>query len=310
MSVKSINQKKQKPTLLVLAAGMGSRYGSLKQIDPIGPSGETIIDYSVYDALKAGFGKVVFVIRKNIEQDFRETLLEKFKNVTEVDYVFQELDMLPSGFSVPPDRQKPWGTAHAILVAKNAVKTPFAVINADDFYGFEAFDITARFLEDKEMESNYSMAGYLLKNTLSEHGSVSRGICKTNNEGYLESITELTQIKKSGGQIVYFKGNNQNSIDENTKVSMNFWGFTPAIFSQIKEGFGSFLENNINDLKSEYYIPAVIDNLIKQNLADVRVLTSNSSWFGITYKEDKSKAVENINDLIQKGKYPSKLWGN
>lgn len=308
MSVRSINQEKQKPTLLVLAAGMGSRYGSLKQIDPIGPSGETIMDYSVYDALRAGFGKVVFVIRKNIEQDFRETLLEKFKNIIEVDYVFQELEMLPYGFSVPAGRQKPWGTAHAILVAENAVKTPFAVINADDFYGYEAFEITARFLEDKETESNYSMAGYLLKNTLSEHGSVSRGVCKTTSKGYLESIKEVTEIKKTGGRIVYSDGNNLNSINENTKVSMNFWGFTPAIFSQIKEGFSLFLEKNINDLKSEYYIPAVIDNLIKQNMADVRVLTSNSSWFGITYKEDKSNAEEHINDLIRKGKYPAKLW--
>ncbi len=302
------NKRNRGLTLLVLAAGMGSRYGSLKQIDPVGPSGETIIDYSVYDAIKSGFNKVVFVIRKSIEQDFRETLLKKFENVIEVDYVFQELEMLPAGFTVPPERQKPWGTAHAILMAENAVKTPFAVINADDFYGFDAFEKTARFLEDKEMESSYSMVGYLLKNTLSDHGTVSRGVCTIDSEDCLRSVTEMTQIQRIEEKTVYIENGEQKSIDENRKVSMNFWGFTPAVFKQIKEGFASFLEKNINNPKSEYYIPEVIDKLIRENRASVKVIPSSAEWFGVTYREDREKAVSHINKLVKNRIYPQSLW--
>lgn len=297
-----------KPSLLVLAAGMGSRYGSLKQIDPVGPSGETIIDYSVYDALRAGFGKIVFVIRKNIEKDFKETLLKKFEKFTQVDYVFQELDMLPAGFVPPGERKKPWGTAHAVLVAENAVKTPFAVINADDFYGYDAFYQTARFLEENQEGTEYSMIGYLLKNTLSRHGTVSRGVCKTDSNGYLVSVTEHTRIKKEGDEIVCNGEDQKKVLPADTPVSMNFWGFTPSVFGQIKQGFSAFLTENICDEKSEYFIPEVVDKLIKTKKAKVRVLPCNSSWFGVTYREDKPAAIEHIRKLVERGEYPDPLW--
>lgn len=297
-----------KPGLLIMAAGMGSRYGSLKQIDPIGPSGEAIIDYSVYDAIRAGYGKVVFVIRKNIETDFRDTLLKRFEKVVDVDYVFQELEMLPKPFTLPPHRLKPWGTAHAILVASERINTPFAAINADDFYGFDAFQQMANYLSAGEQSADYSMVGYLLKNTLSAYGSVSRGVCEIDDKNFLKEIHERTNIRKEGEEVFFTKEGNSFPLNENAIVSMNFWGFTPDIFEKIEAGFKAFLHDNISDPKSEYYIPALIDELINSHKVRVKVLTSNSSWFGVTYREDKEHVVKAVAKLVENGFYPVNLW--
>jgi NDP-sugar pyrophosphorylase family protein len=297
-----------KPTLLILAAGLGSRYGSLKQMESIGPGGEAIIDYSVFDAIRSGFGKVVFVIKKEIEEDFRENLLKRFENRIETTYVFQELDMLPEGFSLPPRREKPWGTAHAILVAREAIDTPFAAINADDFYGFEAFREMQSFLADKGSETDYCMIGYKLKNTLSEHGTVSRGVCETDNQGFLKSISELTKIKREKKGIVYYENDESFSLSEDSIVSMNMWGFTLPVFQQIRQNFSSFLESNIHDPRAEYYISTLLDHLIRTGEASVKVLHCDASWFGITYKEDKEAARNSILEKIGKGEYPAKLW--
>jgi UTP-glucose-1-phosphate uridylyltransferase len=297
-----------KPGLLIMAAGMGSRYGSLKQIDPIGPSGEAIIDYSVYDAIRAGYGKVVFVIRKNIETDFRDTLLKRFEKVVDVDYVFQELEMLPKPFTLPPHRLKPWGTAHAILVASEKINTPFAAINADDFYGFDAFQQMANYLSAGEQSADYSMVGYLLKNTLSAYGSVSRGVCEIDDNNFLKEIHERTNIKKEGEEVFFTKDGNSFPLNENAIVSMNFWGFSPDIFEKIEAGFKAFLHDNISDPKSEYYIPALVDELINSQKARVKVLTSNSSWFGVTYREDKEHVVKAVAKLVENGFYPVNLW--
>lgn len=291
-----------------MAAGMGSRYGSLKQIDPIGPSGEAIIDYSVYDAIRAGYGKVVFVIRKNIETDFRDTLLKRFEKVVDVDYVFQELEMLPKPFTLPPHRLKPWGTAHAILVASEKINTPFAAINADDFYGFDAFQQMANYLSAGEQSADYSMVGYLLKNTLSAYGSVSRGVCEIDDKNFLKEIHERTNIKKEGEEVFFTKDGNSYRLNEDAIVSMNFWGFTPDIFEKIEAGFKAFLHDNISDPKSEYYIPALVDELINSQKARVKVLTSNSSWFGVTYREDKEHVVKAVAKLVENGFYPVNLW--
>lgn len=291
-----------------MAAGMGSRYGSLKQIDPIGPSGEAIIDYSVYDAIRAGYGKVVFVIRKNIETDFRDTLLKRFEKVVDVDYVFQELEMLPKPFTLPPHRLKPWGTAHAILVASERINTPFAAINADDFYGFDAFQQMANYLSAGEQSADYSMVGYLLKNTLSAYGSVSRGVCEIDDKNFLKEIHERTNIRKEGEEVFFTKEGNSFPLNENAIVSMNFWGFTPDIFEKIEAGFKAFLHDNISDPKSEYYIPALIDELINSHKVRVKVLTSNSSWFGVTYREDKEHVVKAVAKLVENGFYPVNLW--
>jgi UTP-glucose-1-phosphate uridylyltransferase len=297
-----------KPGLLIMAAGMGSRYGSLKQIDPIGPSGEAIIDYSVYDAIRAGYGNVVFVIRKNIETDFRDTLLKRFEKVVDVDYVFQELEMLPKPFTLPPHRLKPWGTAHAILVASEKINTPFAAINADDFYGFDAFQQMANYLSAGEQSADYSMVGYLLKNTLSAYGSVSRGVCEIDDKNFLKEIHERTNIKKEGEEVFFTKDGNSYRLNEDAIVSMNFWGFTPDIFEKIEAGFKAFLHDNISDPKSEYYIPALVDELINSQKARVKVLTSNSSWFGVTYREDKEHVVKAVAKLVENGFYPVNLW--
>ena len=291
-----------------MAAGMGSRYGSLKQIDPVGPSGEAIIDYSVYDAIRAGYGKVVFVIRKNIETDFRDTLLKRFEKVVDVDYVFQELDMLPKPFTLPPHRLKPWGTAHAILVASEKINTPFAAINADDFYGFDAFQQMANYLFAGNQSANYSMVGYLLKNTLSAYGSVSRGVCEIDDKNFLKEIHERTNIKKEGEEVFFKTDGNSYRLNEDAIVSMNFWGFTPDIFEKIEAGFKAFLHDNISDPKSEYYIPALVDELINSQKARVKVLTSNSSWFGVTYREDKEHVVKAVAKLVENGFYPGNLW--
>ncbi len=295
-----------KPTLLVLAAGMGSRYGGLKQIDPVGPNGETIIDYSIYDAIRAGFGRLVFVIRKDIEVQFREIIGSRFASQIAVDYVFQELDKLPAGFTVPPGRTKPWGTAHAILMAESAIQEPFAAINADDFYGAHAYRLMAEHLQSGTPD--YAMVGFILRNTLSEFGTVARGICQVDEQHMLRSVIELTKIAPSGtgaidqaeGQVTHLTG------DE--AVSMNFWGFTPALFAQLKAEFVAFLQRSGTELKSECYIPTVTNDLVTAGRARVKVLRSQDSWFGVTYREDRPRVVASIRELIARGDYPEQLW--
>ena len=296
-----------KPTLLVLAAGMGSRYGGLKQVDPVGPGGETIIDYSIFDALRAGFGRLVFVIRKDIEAQFREVVGSRFEQRVPVDYVFQELDKLPAGFSVPEGRSKPWGTSHAILMAADAIKEPFAAINADDFYGRQSYELLAKHLTSGT--SDYAMVGFILRNTLSDFGSVARGICRVDAQQHLQSVVELTKIEKDGkgardtgtdGQVTQLTG------DE--AVSMNMWGFTPALFPQLRSRFESFLKKNGGNLKSECYIPSTVNELVTAGDARVKVLRTGDSWFGVTYREDRPRVVESIQKLIAGGAYPGKLW--
>lgn len=300
-----------KPTLLILAAGMGSRYGSLKQIDPIGPSGETIIDYSVFDALRAGFGKAVFIIRKDIENDFRDVFVSKLSKYIDVECVFQEIDMLPEGFNPPAERVKPWGTGHAILMAEKVIHEPFAALNADDFYGAGAFDVMASYLKSltPATQTDYAMVGYDLGKTMSEHGSVSRGICRKDEADWLVEVTERTKITYTDHGIADVQpGQAPLVLHENDIVSMNFWGFTPEYFRQTGDLFREFLVNNIHDVKSEFYIPLAVDSLIKLEKARIKVLRSHDRWFGVTYKEDKPLVVNKIKQLIQQGYYPEKLW--
>ena len=295
------------PTLLVLAAGMGSRYGGLKQIDPVGPGGETIIDYSIYDALRAGFGKLVFVIRKNIEQAFRESVGARFEKRIAVEYVYQELDQLPPGFEVPAGRTKPWGTAHAILVAADAIHEPFAVINADDFYGAEGYRVLARHLQSGSPD--YAMVGFVLRNTLSDFGSVARGVCQVSGDGFLEDVVEMTKIERDGAH-----ARNTDAAGRVTKltgdeaVSMNMWGFTPRVFGHLQEYFERFLELSGPDAKSECFIPSAVNELVLTGQARVKVLRTNDSWFGITYREDHPRVAASIGRLIQGGTYPERLW--
>lgn len=302
-----------KPTLVVLAAGMGSRYGSLKQMDGVGPNNEAIIDYSIYDAVQAGFGKVVFVIRHSFEQEFREVFSkEHFGGKIDVEFVFQELDYLPEGFTVPEGRIKPWGTCHAVMMAASVVDGPFAVINADDFYGREAYITLAEYLRQVEgTQGNYSMVGYNLRNTLSDYGTVSRGECSVDENDNLVSIVERTAIERGTDGIVRYKDENgEHPIDENTTVSMNLFGFTPDFFSRTEELFKEFLSNpaNMSNLKSEFFIPLCVNTLINQKRVSLKVLTSEAKWFGVTYKEDKPEVVSKISKLIADGIYPSKLW--
>ncbi|WP_421920442.1 nucleotidyltransferase family protein [Marinifilum sp.] len=297
-----------KPTLLVLAAGMGSRYGGLKQVDPIGPSGETIIDYSIYDAIKAGFGKIVFVIREQFEEDFKRRFVSKLDGRIELQFVNQEIFKVPEGTTYREDREKPWGTAHAVLMAKDVIKEPFAVINADDFYGANAFHTMADFLLNGATEKENCMLGYLLKNTISENGSVSRGICKADEHEHLVNVVERTHIEKLPEHIAYLENNRWYSLPEDATVSMNFWGFTPNVFDHISSQFKSFITEKGNELKSEFYIPSVVTSLIETNAIQFKVLSSNSQWFGVTYKEDKEKAVRAIKALIEAGEYPNQLW--
>lgn len=289
-----------KPTLLVLAAGMGSRYGGLKQLDALGPNGETIMDYSVTYALEAGYGKVVFVIRRNMEEDFREHILSKYIAKIPVEYVFQELDVLPDGFTVNPERVKPYGTAHAILVAKDVVKEPFTVINADDFYGKDAFLVMSDFLQ-KEQNPEYpefAMVGYMLANTLSENGSVSRGVCVADASHCLESITEMTHIERKGDRILNADADgNVTELQGDTPVSMNFWGFTPLFFSKLDDMFVDFLKKNQDNPKSEFQIPTVINYFLKSGEARIRILHSQAQWFGVTYQADRPYVVERLKNL-------------
>ncbi len=302
-----------KPTLVVMAAGMGSRYGGLKQIDPVGPNGEIIMDYSIYDALKAGFGKVVFIIKEERKKDFHEKIGEKIEKLVETEYVFQKLEDLPEGFKVPEGRIKPWGTAQAVLCCKNAVNTPFAVINADDFYGASTFKAIHDYLvnaKDSKDFYDYSMVGFLLENTLTDHGHVARGICTVDSEGYLKEIHERTQIKKFGCEAKYTEDNNTwIQIPLESTVSMNIWGFTPSFFSALEARFPKFLEGiKENPLKAEYFLPSVVDSLIAEGKARVKVLNTKEQWHGVTYQEDKPLVKEAIRKLIEKGIYPEKLW--
>ncbi|MGD0682116.1 MAG: sugar phosphate nucleotidyltransferase [Terracidiphilus sp.] len=295
------------PTLLIMAAGMGSRYGGLKQIDPVGPNGETIIDYSIYDALRAGFGKLVFVIRKEIEQPFKEIVGGRFEKRIAVDYVLQELEMLPAGFTVPAGRTKPWGTTQAILLAAGAIDSPFAVINADDFYGAEGYRVLAQHLQSGVEE--YAMAGFVLSNTLSEFGTVARGVCRVSSDGYLESVVEMLKIERDGAHAINTEENGATTrLEGNEAVSMNMWGFTPRIFPQLEEHFKKFLEAHGTEEKSECYIPRVVNDLVTGGQARVKVLRTRDSWFGVTYREDRPFVVENINRLIRGGAYPERLW--
>ena len=297
----------QSPTLLVMAAGMGSRYGGLKQIDPVGPAGETIIDYSIYDALRAGFGKLVFVIRKDIEQAFKETVGARFEKHAPVEYVFQELDKLPQGFSVPEGRTKPWGTTQAVLMAADVIREPFAVINADDFYGAESYRVLAEHL--KSGSPDYAMVGFILRNTLSDFGSVARGVCRVSANGYLECIEELTNIERdNGGAKNTAADGTVTALSGDEPVSMNFWGFTPQIFPQLRTVFQHFLERSGSELKTESYVPAAVGELVNAGRAKVKVLRSADSWFGVTYREDRPRVVDSIGKLVDADKYPAALW--
>ena len=298
-----------KPTLVILAAGMGSRYGGLKQIDSFTPEGDTIIDFSIYDALQAGFGKFVFIIRKSFETEFKEILDKKLGGKAEAIYVFQELEDVPEKYQ-NDERIKPWGTGHALLMAKDAIQENFAVINADDFYGKEAFEMMAKSLSEMDEESyDFNMMAYLLKNTVSDYGFVSRGECEVNEEGYLTDITERTHIEKIEGKLVRKDDNGKFiSIDENTVVSMNFWGFTPRYFEFGEQLFLDFLENNKENLKAEFFIPYIVNEILSSGVASVEVLKSNAKWFGVTYKKDKEIVQKAIERLKNDNVYPTNLW--
>ncbi len=302
-----------KPTLLILAAGMGSRYGGLKQIDPVGPCGETIMDYSIYDAIRAGFDKVVFIIRKDFEQAFKEQIVPKYEGKVDIQLAYQDFDDLPPGCVKPAEREKPWGTAHAIRSARSIIKTPFAAINADDFYGADAFVQLAKFLtavDTAARPKRFAMVGYRLDQTLSDNGSVARGICTVSPEGKLTDVVEMTKIiRKPDGSIqneedpanpVPLKGEN--------RVSLNLWGFTPALFDGMEERFAAWFKEHEGQLKAEWYIPFYVDELVKAGEATVDVLPTNSTWFGVTYKQDKPIVVEAVSKMIADGVYPHKLW--
>ena len=298
-------------TLVVLAAGMGSRYGGLKQIDPMGPSGETILDYSVFDALRAGFSKVVFIIRPDFEADFRNNVSSKFEHLVDVEYAFQTLDKLPSGWSIPVGREKPWGTTHAILCAADVVKENFAVINADDFYGQESYAVLNNELSSVDSFANtFSMVGFTLRNTLSDHGSVARGVCTTSENGLLTHIDEMTNLSREGSGALYTRDDGSVlSLTGDEPVSMNMWGFTPRLFDHLDRVFQEFLRTSGTELKSECFIPLTVGQLITEKHVTCKVLRSNSTWFGVTYKEDKEIVQGSIAALVEQGKYPQSLWG-
>ncbi|MDY0098078.1 MAG: NTP transferase domain-containing protein [Bacteroidales bacterium] len=298
-----------KPTLLVLAAGMGSRYGGNKQLDEVGPSGETIIDYSIYDAIRAGFGKIVFVIRHDIEEQVKERFIEKLAGKIEIDYVFQEITNLPEGVKVSPDRQKPWGTSHAILVTEEKIHEPFGVINADDFYGAESFRLLHDFLVNDKDVNNYCIVGYKLGNTLSDHGHVNRGVCQVGEDGLLRNIVETRQITKTkngatapgpDGQLLHFTGNEV--------ASMNLWGFKPSCYNYLREEFTNFINTYGMDPKSELDIPTSVDKFVKSGEITIKILMSNERWFGVTYREDKPFVVDSIRTMIRKGIYPARIY--
>ena len=301
-----------KPTLLILAAGMASRYGSMKQIDPFGPNGETIIDYSIYDAIRAGFGKVSFIIREEFADTFKEIFEQKLAGKIETDYVYQSYDLTPFGIDKQIERSKPWGTAHAVLSARNQINEPFCVINADDFYGYEAFEKMAKFLTEEVTDQQFSLMGYQIDKTLSEHGSVSRGVCKVDDAGNMTEINERLKVyfKDVDGEkrIVFEEDGVETELPSSSRVSMNFWGFTPAIFGVSEELFKAFVPANESNPKSEFLIPKVADELIKQGKATFKVLPTSQQWFGVTYPDDKPIVQESIAKLVNDGVYPSKLF--
>ena len=297
-------------TLVVLAAGMGSRYGGLKQIDPMGPTGETILDYSVFDALRAGFSKVVFIIRPDFEADFRHNVSSKFEHLVDVQYAFQTLDKLPSSWSVPAGREKPWGTTHAILCAADVVRDNFAVINADDFYGQESYAVLNAELSGVDPSANtFSMVGFTLRNTLSDHGSVARGVCTTDENALLTHIDEMTNLSRQGSGAIYTRDDGSTvNLTGDEPVSMNMWGFTPRLFDHLDRVFQEFLRTSGSELKSECLIPLTVGQLISEKHVTCKVLRSNSTWFGVTYKEDKEIVQGSIAALVETGKYPKSLW--
>lgn len=293
-------------SLLVLAAGMGSRYGGLKQLDALGPNGETILEYSIYDAIQAGFTKVVFIIRSHFEEDFRDKIGDKFSKDVEVCYVHQEVNPVVPGLDLP-EREKPWGTSQAVLVARDVVNEPFAVINADDYYGQACFAVMGSFLREEVDERTYSMVGYELLNTLSKSGHVNRGICTDDGDGNLASVVETLKIRIVDGQVV-FGEDGQGRLNDDAIVSMNFWGFHQNIFEALERGFHAFASNNRDNPKAEYFIPLIIDELINTGTVNVRLLTSPDKWYGVTYKEDAADVKEAFRDFEKSGKYPSPLW--
>jgi hypothetical protein len=300
-----------KPTLFILAAGMGSRYGGLKQLDGLGPNGETIMDYSVFDALRAGFGKIVFVIRKDFEADFREKVLSKYADQVQCEVCFQSIDKVPAGCTYNTERAKPWGTNHAVLMGKDLIKEPFAVINADDFYGKESFQVLADYLRSVEgTEGKYCMVGYRVCNTLSENGAVSRGVCTTDAEGCLTDVVERTKIEEKNGTIVFTEDGVDTALDPHTPVSMNMWGFTPDYFDYSEAYFKEFLSDpkNMENLKAEFFIPLMVNKLITEGTATCEVLDTTSKWFGVTYAADRQATVERIQKLVDEGVYPNKLF--
>ena len=321
-----------KPTLFLLAAGMGSRYGGLKQLDGLGPNGETIMDYSIYDAINAGFGKLVFVIRKDFEQDFRDKIISKYEGHIPCELVFQGLDALPEGFTCPADRTKPWGTNHAVMMGADVIKEPFAVINCDDFYGRDSFQVMGKFLSalPEGSKNVYSMVGFRIGNTLSESGTVSRGLCGTDENNLLTSVVERTKIQRMDGEVKYIDDNGEwTATPDTTPVSMNFWGFTPDYFAYSEEFFKTFLSDpknmenlnseeffktflsdpkNMENLKSEFFIPLMVDKLINDGVATCEVLDTTSKWFGVTYPEDRQSVVDKIQALVDAGEYPAKLF--
>lgn len=300
-----------RPTLLVLAAGMASRYGSLKQIDSFGPNGETIIEYSVYDALKAGFGKIVFVIRESIAETFKDAMRRRFPEHVEIAYVTQELDMLPAGFSVPADRTKPWGTGHAVWVAASEIEGPFAVINGDDFYGYQSFKLVADFLQNSTDDTEYGLVGFKVENTLSEHGAVSRGVCEFSEDDALTSLTEQTHIiRTEAGIAVQNPGEEAFLLQENEVVSMNLMAFKPSVFPYFEAGFKNFLTNNSGNLKAEFYLPAVVNAVVQSGNGRVKVLHTPEKWFGVTYPDDKDNTIARLKHLIETKVYPANLWSN
>lgn len=299
-----------KPTLFVLAAGMGSRYGGLKQLDGVGPKGETIMDYSIYDAVNAGFGKLVFVIRKSFEEDFRDKIVKKYEKRIPVELVFQEPNNLPEGFKVNPERVKPWGTNHAVMMGRDVIMEPFAVINADDFYGRESFKVLADFLSTLGNSKNrYCMVGYRIGNTLSESGTVARGVCETDENDHLTGVVERTQVKRVSGKVSYIDDNgNWIAVDDNTPVSMNMWGFTPDYFKYSDDYFIKFLRENQDNIKAEFFIPLLVNQLIVNKTVTVKVLDTPSKWFGVTYADDRPDVVSKLQKLSENGTYPTPLW--
>ncbi len=298
-----------KPTLFILAAGMGSRYGGLKQLDGVGPSGETIMDYSVYDALRAGFGKIVFVIRKDFEQEFREKIISKYEGHVPVEVVYQAITNLPEGYEPNPERTKPWGTNHAVLMGKTAINEPFAVINADDYYGTDSFQKLGDFLRSVEgKENRYCMIGFNIQNTLSENGGVSRGHCIVNEEGFLTDVKECHGIERKDGKLIQVVDGEEVAFPEDANVSMNMWGFTPDYFEHTEKSFINFLNENKNELKAEFYIPTTVNELINDGTATLQVLPTESKWFGVTYAADREATVNQFKTLVEEGVYPTPLF--